>query len=191
MNLNQEAREWWLRALLGQTKSAHPIFGRGIRVSVDGRVVTLTGVVGSPDEAQQAEQEALAVDMVEQVINHLRVVGESETYHRQTVLAVFPDCRSAQVAQQAMVAWTFHDDQPPELFERAEDARPYLLDLTRKAHVPEDAVNGYLRAMQKDGVLVVDTVPEDDALRIISALEGTHAQKVGTLPPEPGAVLDE
>jgi hypothetical protein len=77
------------------------------------------------------------------------------------------------------------EGNPPETLDDLEQARPYLQERARRAEIPEDAVERYLKELEEGKVLLVDRVPEDEALRVISALEGTAAQSVRTLPPEP------
>lgn len=185
MNLKDNAHAWWMQALLGQQSAAHPIFGRKVRVDVQGDVVILTGSVDTADEVEQIEREARSIDTVKNVINHVSVDGPKQTYHMQTVLAVFRDENAAELARRAMASWTFHDEEPAELFCRREDAERYLADRAAAAHVKREDIESYLRALECGKVLVIDRVPEDDALRLVSALEGTHAEAVRTLPPEP------
>lgn len=184
----QNAREWWVAALLDQQTSAHPIFGNSIRVAVDDDVVTLTGTVTSKDDAEQLEREALAIDTVAHVVNRLTVPDEPLKYHAQTVLALFPDVDAAKLAQQAISNWTLHEDNPAELFERATDAQDFLRERAHAAGLDADQIDQYLHALDAGKVLVVDSVPEDDALRLISALEGSRAELVRTFPPEPKTV---
>jgi hypothetical protein len=48
-------------------------------------------------------------------------------------------------------------------------------------------VRRYIELIERGKVLLIDRVPEDDALRVVSAFEGTPAELVQTLPPEPEA----
>src|SRR5947209_14676758 len=86
-----EIGEWWIRKILKQESSAHPIFGRAVRVKVEGPVVTLSGWVEDVEEAKQLEKEALSAPSVDSVVNHLRVRAPSGPEHIQTVIGVFKD----------------------------------------------------------------------------------------------------
>lgn len=186
-----DIREWWIKTLLGQQRSAHPVFGEQVEVQVDGSVVTLKGTVETLDEAQQIEREALQIDTVDKVNNHLCVTGGDEVYHSQTVIAVFRDKGAAQLAQQAAQYWTVHNGDEPQLIEDAETARHELSGLATAAQIPPDAVDQFETAVEDGKVLLVGRVPEDDALRIVSELEGSRAELVRTLPPEPDSTKTE
>jgi hypothetical protein len=79
-----------------------------------------------------------------------------------------------------------HESEPPDVYCRREDAEPALIAWARAAHAPDTVVKPYLDALERGKVLLADRVSEDDCLRIISALEGTRAEMVRTLPPERG-----
>lgn len=185
MALDDEIRDWWQETLLGQKSSAHPVFGSAIDVQVDGDVVTLTGTVQTTAEVEEIEREVQSLDLVRTVVNHLTALESGQSYRMQTVLALFPNEQSAMIARQATSAWTFHDDEPAEVFRRREDAESALEHWAAAARVPLSVVEPYLEALDQGKVLLADRVPEDDCLRIISALEGTFADMVRTLPPEP------
>jgi hypothetical protein len=186
MALEEDIRTWWQKALLGQQTSAHPVFGSGIEVQIDGDVVTISGTVRTSDEVEEIEREAQRLDMVKTVVNHLTATESENPYRMQTVLAVFRDEREAEMAREASAAWTVHENEPPDVFCRREEAEPALRDWARAAHTPLAAVTPYLDALDHGKVLLADRVLEDDCLRIISALEGTDAEMIRTLPPEPG-----
>src|SRR5947209_15116458 len=184
MGLTDDAREWWQETLLGQQMSAHPAFGSDINVHVDGDVVTLTGAVQTVDEIEEVEREVKSLGLFRMVVNHLSAVHGDEKYRMQTVLALFPGESAAEIARQATNSWTFHEDDPAEVYCRREEAEPRLTRLADAAHVPMSALDEYFEALDEDQALLIARVPEDDCLRIISALEGTSAGKIRTLPPE-------
>lgn len=188
MALTDEVRQWWQRTLLEQQQSTHPIFGSNVHVTVDGDTVTLTGSVEHPDDIAQVEQEAHQIDTVKNVANHLTATEGRDAFHRQTVLAMFPDLDTARLARRAMASWTMYDDGEAEMYERRDAAERPLREAAEAARIEETAVAGYLAALEGGKVLVMDRVSEDDALRLVSALEGTHAEMIRTLPPEPEAV---
>lgn len=186
LNTSNQVHEWWTKALLGEQLSAHPIFGRSIHVDVDGGIVTLTGYVETAEEAQDIEREAEALQSVRAVVNHLKVIGPEEPQHLQTIVAVFPDGEAARLGcQDVAAAWQSHEGHEARVVEDRDEAAQLLNDRALKAHVPADAVKRYLRAVDEGKVLLVDRLPEDDALRVLSVLEGTRAELVKTLPPEP------
>lgn len=180
----ENTRDWWTATLLGQRTSAHPIFGCAIDVEVDGGVVTLSGTVETAEDAEELEREALSMDTVRSVVNRLSVTGPGRTYHFQTVIAVFPDKDSGALACQATAYWTVRDEQPALLLEDADTARAKLQELARGAQVPADSLDELVDAVACGKVLLVDRVREDDALRLISELEGSAVEKIRTLPPE-------
>ncbi len=190
MGIKAEARNWWISTLLGQGAAAHPVFGRDVQVDVDGDVVTLTGSVETEEERQEFEREAYAIDIVRDVVNRVAVSGSPAPYHRQTVLAIFADEDAARLAQQAASSWTYHDDEPAAVFCRREEAQQHLIEQALAADLSPEDVQSYLAALDGGKVLLGDSVPEDDALRIVSALEGTRAESIRTLPPEPAAIED-
>jgi hypothetical protein len=103
----------------------------------------------------------------------------------QTVIAVFSDADEATLACQSVKVWKLREGNKPQLLETLEEARPYLEERARRAEVSQDGIERYLHDLEQGKVLLVDRVPEDEALRVISALEGAPAQSVYTLPPEP------
>jgi hypothetical protein len=185
MALSNDAREWWAQTLLGQQVEAHPVFGLGINVRIDGGTVTLSGTVDSPEDAERAEHEVRQLDTVDNVVNKLTVSRQPEKYHMQAVLAVFSDERSARLAQQAIASWTIHEHEPAEVISRRADAETRLKEWADAAHIRLDDLTDVLSALDKEKVLLAERAPEDDALRIISELEGTRAEMIRTLPPEP------
>jgi hypothetical protein len=180
-----EIKEWWTGVLLGQQKSAHPVFGSDIRVRVDGDVVTLNGKVATATEVEDLEAEARKLPNIGAVINHLTITGFTADRHMQTVIGVFSDREEAELARQSVEVWKMRKDNKPDVLDHSEEARPRLQELAWRAQIPEDVVDRYLQELEKGRVLLVDRVPEDEALRVISALEGTSARSVQTLPPEP------
>lgn len=180
-------RSWWTSALLGEQGSAHPVFGERVQVSVDGDVVTLTGTVDSADEAEQLEREARSLDYVATVVNRLSVDADPTRYHLQAVLAVFPDKEHAELAHNAVSTWTLHKDEEPRILENDERGNQTLFRRARAAGLKDEDVDPYARALRDGKVIFLDRVPEDDALRVISALEGSCAEWIRTLPPEPAA----
>ena len=67
------------------------------------------------------------------------------------------------------------------------EARNWLSRRATSAGVPEDRIARYIDAIDRGKTLFANRVPEDDALRLISALEGSGAESVQTLPPEPAS----
>lgn len=187
MGLRHEIREWWLETLLEEQASAHPIFGANLRVDVDGEVVTLSGTMPSVEQVQEVVREAKNVDSVRVVVNHLVVEDTGRQYQQQTVVAVFPSLRSAELGSRAVEASTLHEEEPPTVLRTPEEVRETLGRRLRAAQVPNNAMERYVQFVHDGKALLVDRVPEDDALRIISALEGTSAEMIRTLPPEPGS----
>ena len=183
--LDKELKEWWTKTLLGEQHAAHPLFSNGVKVDVDGGVVTLTGTVSSVDEAMQLEREAHSLDTVQTVVNRLRVSDGHPPYHMQTVVALFPDSDTARLACQALDDAKFHDAGPPTLIDSRRTAREILSRRAQAAHISRDAIKAHVAAVKGGKVLLVDRVPEDDALRVISQLEGSQAESIKTLPPEP------
>jgi len=188
MSVSDEVKEWWTQTLLNQQKSVHPIFGDDIDVELQGDVATLTGEVETVERSEEIERELRSIRKLGTVVNRLKVTGIDETYHLQTVVAVFSDRDGACLASEAVTSWKLHGERAPEMLETEEAARAYLRERARAAQVPEDTIQQYIDAIGKGKVLLADRVPEDDALRIISALEGTRAESIQTLPPEPHSV---
>lgn len=177
--------DWWVKALLGQQQAAHPIFGTDLHIDVDDGIVTLRGRVEDEQQAEEVEREARHIGGVREVINHLVVKGPALSAHHQTVIALFPSAESAELACNAIATATFHDSQSPDMMRTKRDARRCLTKLARAAGVPPDSVQTYVDLMGGGKILMVDRVPELDALRLVSALEGSTAEHVWTLPPEP------
>lgn len=188
VTVKDEINDWWVKTLLGQQASAHPIFGRDIDVQVDGGVVTLSGKVEDADQARQIEREARSIDSVREVINRLTVIETGEPYHMQTVLALFPDRDSAALICREIATSAMHEGQSPEVIESEDEARQTLAARARAAEVPGDAFDSYLDAVRTGKALLMARVPEDDALEVISVLEGSRAECIRTLPPEPAAI---
>lgn len=187
MSVKAEVRDWWNKALLGQQASAHPVFGQRIGIQVDGTAVTLRGRVESADQALEIEREAEALPTVEKVINHLTVTPDEQPYHPQTIIAIFPDEEAARLVEQAVSTWEFHTEGKALVLADPESALPCLQEMARRAEVPEKNVQQYVEAVRHGKALLVDRVPEDDAFRVISALEGTPVEQIHTFPPEPEA----
>ncbi|MGH2443161.1 MAG: BON domain-containing protein [Chloroflexota bacterium] len=184
MDSGDAVRDWWTSALLGEPAEPYPRSGRYLGVEMDGDTVTLTGEVRTHEELQQLEQEALAIDVVQRVVNKLTVAGHHAGYRLQTVVAQYADRRTAELAGQAMPAWTHHTDSPAILLENREKAEPVLRELASAAHLPDAGLAPFFSALDQGKVLVLDRVSEGDALLIISALEGTRAESIRTFPPE-------
>ncbi|MBV9278824.1 MAG: BON domain-containing protein, partial [Chloroflexi bacterium] len=104
-------KEWWVKALLGEELSAHPVFNRDVHVEVDGDAVTLTGEVGTADEREEIEAEARSIGLVHSVVNRLRVVGGQEPQRLQTIIAIFSSERAGQLARQAVSSWKLQDER--------------------------------------------------------------------------------
>lgn len=186
MAVNDEIKNWWTSTLLKQAKSAHPVFGNRIQVKVDGDVVTLTGTVERAEDIEEIEQEARTLDFVDTVVSHLRVAAEeNDTYHLQTVIAVFDTEDSAKLACEAVAGAKIHRSSKCQVLTRGEKAQRYLEERAGAARVGADGIQRYADALQQGKSLLVDRVPEDDALRLISTLEGSAALMIGTLAPEP------
>lgn len=188
MALTDVVRDWWLTALLVQGPSAHPTFGHGIRVSVDGDTVTLTGTVNSAEEVEEVERELREIDTVTNIANRLTVDGERDAFHLQTVLALFPDSKSAELTRRTIATWTLHDHAEPEWYESRDDAEGHLRSAATSARIEEKDLRDYLEAIDQRKALVMARVPEDDAIRLIAALEGTGAEMIRTLPPEADSI---
>ena len=182
-------KEWWVKALLGEELSAHPVFNRDVRVDVDGDVVTLTGEVETADEREEIEREARSLGLVRSVVNRLRVVGEREPQRLQTIIAVFSSRRAGQLARQMVSSWKLHDERSPDLLVDEPEARACLEERAQAAQVPADDIQRYLKLLEQGKPLLVDRVPEEDAFRVISALQGTDAESIHTLPPEPDTLV--
>lgn len=185
MAVPQEIKDWWAKTLLGEQMAAHPVFGNDVRVEARDGVVTLRGTVEDADQAQELEREARSINAVRDVINHLTVLKTGEKYHLQTVIAAFPDCDSAELASRQIESWTFHEDRPGAILQSVDDTRERLEKRARAAWVPPESIKRYVDAVKQGKTLLVERVPEDDALRVISALEGSSAEWIQTLPPEP------
>lgn len=185
MALQEHVREWWVKTLLEQQTSAHPIFGSDLHVDVEGEVVTLSGTVESGELVDEIVQEAKRVDEVRLVVNHLTVVDTVDRYQMQTVVAILPNEGMAELAGRVVEASTYHEDRPPQVLRTLDEVRESLGRSIKEAQVPAETVDRYVSAVERGKVLLVDRVPEDDALRVIWALEGTCADSVHTLPPEP------
>lgn len=183
--VKNEVQEWWTKALLGQELSAHPVFGKDIAVEVDGDVVTVSGSVESAEQAEDIEREAASLNNVRAVVNKLKVKAPEHIQHMQTIIAVFSDTEAAQLGCQAVeAAWQAHEGHEPEVIEPNHGV-DHLRERGRRAHVPEQRIERFSEALQRGKTLFVDHVPEDDALRIISVLEGMRAETIQALPPEP------
>jgi hypothetical protein len=187
MSLSKELSEWWTKALIDEQTAAHPNFGENVHVNADGDVVTLTGTVKTVEDAEELEHEAQRVKTVQTVVNHLTVNGQGEAAHLQTVIAVFPDEKTARLACQSVAYQKVRTGGSPRLLVQAGEAKRYLPQLSRHAHSSPDSVRRYIELIERGKVLLIDRVPEDDALRVVSAFEGTPAELVQTLPPEPEA----
>jgi BON domain-containing protein len=175
--VKKEIKEWWTKALLGEQLSAHPVMGCRINVAVDGSAIRLTGEVETAEEAQQIVREAQSLGMVETVVNDLTIVPDSQPYHFQTVIAVFPDEERAQVACNAAPSWRLRgqeEDHARTLASR-DEARNWLQRRAAAAGVPEDRISRYIHAIERGKTLFADRVPEADALRLISRLGGWSA----------------
>ncbi|MBV9280162.1 MAG: hypothetical protein JOZ41_08795, partial [Chloroflexi bacterium] len=68
-------------------------------------------------------------------------------------------------------------------------ARACLEERARAAEVAIEDVQRYLDVVERGKVLLVDRVREEEAFRVISALQGTDAESVHTLPPEPDTLV--
>ncbi|GEM_PF-3743593 len=188
MSAGHTMREWWTKALLQESHSAHPVLGNDLYVKVDGQVVTLEGTVESADQAEEIEAEARAAAPQHEIVNRLTVVGNDETQHNQAVLALFGNADEARVAAQTVSAWKWHGDRVPEVHKGVREARRRLRELAESARVPSDSLEDLVDAIRNGKALLIDRVPEDEAVRIISSLEGTRAQCIRTLPPEPDSL---
>lgn len=186
MKVSQEIKDWWVSALLSEETSAYPFFGRNIKVSVDEGVVTLYGSVESADESEEIEREAERIEGVRAVINHLQVQAGPERYHLQTVIAAYPDKGAAGLGRQAIASSRVHDGSEADVIDTVEEARCRLAERIKAAGLTEADMRPFLKQLDNNKVLLVDRVPEDDAFRIISAMEGSSAESIRTLPPEPG-----
>lgn len=185
--MKDEIRNWWTATLLNQETSAHPIFGERIKVEIDDDVLTLRGEVKTADEVEAIEREARGLPGIHTIINHLTVTSTDERYHLQTIVAIFPTEESAQLAARTVADAAFHAGRQPNVLRSRQEAEPYLQTRAKAAEVEARAIDRYLKELEEGKVLLVDRVPEDDALRVISALEGSPACAVHTLPPEPGS----
>ena len=183
--LDKSVHDWWMQTLLGQENSAHPVFGSTIEVHVDGEVATISGVVDSVDVAEEIEREALQVKSIRRVVNHLTVEEADREYHWQTVIALFETKEAAELACGVVRGAKIHEESNPRLLVKPEEVKEALAGRAEAAGVGVDAVERYIDAARKGRVILIDRIPEDDALREISALEGTPAGSVFTLPPEP------
>ncbi|HZT96317.1 MAG TPA: BON domain-containing protein [Chloroflexota bacterium] len=182
-------KQWWLKALLGEEMSAHPVFDRNIEVKVDQDVVTLSGEVESAEEREQLEQEARSIGLIQSVVNRLKVQSGHRPERLQTVIAIFPDDRAAELASQMIAGWKLHGANVPDLVTDVEPAEKCLHELARKAELPIADVQPYIDHVREGKTLLIDRVPEEDAFRVISAFEGTEASGIHTLPPEPEPAL--
>jgi hypothetical protein len=183
-----EIKEWWTKTLLNETQSVHPIFGNNVKVKVDGDVVTLTGEVESAEQVEEAEREAMNLDYVHHVVNKLRVETADETYHMQTVIGVFDNPDAAELTRRNVAAARIHRSSRPQVLHDDDEAREVLRERAAAAQIGPEGADRFLDMLGEGKVLVVNRVPEDDALRMISALEGSAATSIETLPPEPGAL---
>lgn len=186
--MKDDIRDWWTATLLKQKTSAHPVFGQGIKVEVDDDVVTLRGEVKTADEVEEIEREARGIPSIHTIINHLTVTSTDDQYHLQTIVATFPNEDSARLAAQTVADAAFHAGRQPNVLRSRQEAEPYLQTRAKAAGIEAHAIDRYLKDLDEGKVLLVDRVPEDDALRVISALEGSPAGAVHTLPPEPGSL---
>jgi hypothetical protein len=180
----EEIAEWWKKRLLNQRTSAHPIVGRSISVDVDGPVVTLSGEVKSRDEAEELEREARGVPSVESVVSKLTVAQPDEPEHMQTVIGVFKNEEAAQLAARTVVDATKRGEDPPDVLTESA-AGDGLVASMERAHVPKGRMKRFEKAIANGKALLVDRVPEDEMFGVVSALEGTPAESITTLPPEP------
>jgi len=179
-------KEWWTQTLLNQAASAHPIFGRDLQAQVEGDVITLTGQVESVEQLEEIEAEARSIDYVHHVVNNLVVAPQYDApYHMQTVIGVFDDLEAAELTCREVISAQIHAMSKPTILQTGEEAERYLRQCTTAAQTGEDGLKHFLKVLSDGKVLVADRVPEDDALRIISALEGSLATGIETLPPEP------
>lgn len=177
-------REWWIKALLGQQTSAHPLFGSDIDVEVAGDLVLLTGTVKSADEVQEIERELRGIERARTIVNHLTVMGDEDRPAVQTVVAIFESGDAARLGCQMVRSWKLHSDTGPIILESPSEARNCLTKFAQRAQVPIEAIQRYVDAVEAEKALLVDRVPEGEAVRVVSALEGTQAEIVQTLPPE-------
>lgn len=191
MNLDTELKEWWTGTLLKESRSAHPVFGTKVRVSVKEGVVRLLGEVETADEADELEREARCMDTVKGVVNDLTVINDNQRYHMQTVAGIFADRDTATLASRALGERTFHPGKGATILTSPGEARRALRRAAKAARAPVEATDELVRAVQRGKVVLVDRVPEDDALRIIAELEGSRAEAVRTLPPEPNALVED
>jgi hypothetical protein len=97
---------------------------------------------------------------------------------------VFPDVETARLACQAIVSWKLSDERDSDVIDTPEEAHRQLTEHARYAGVEEEDIQQYVDTVKEGKVLLVDRVPEDDAFRVISALKGTAAETIRTLPPE-------
>lgn len=185
--MKDEIRNWWTTALLNQEASAHPVFGEQIKVEVDDDVLTLRGEVKTAEAVEEIEREARGLPSVHTIINHLTVSSTDDRYHFQTVVASFPTEESARLAARTVADAAFHTGRRPDVLRSRQEAEPYLQTRAKAAGIETRAIDRYLQDLEEGRVLLVDRVPEDDALRVISVLEGSPAHSVYTLPPEPGS----
>jgi hypothetical protein len=189
MSANEEIKEWWKKTLLKQSTSAHPLFGNDVDVDVEGNVVILNGTVEDADQIDEIEREARSIDGVEAVVNHLTVAPNGEEpYHMQTVIAIFDDPEEAKLACQAVSDAQIHSGSSPQILRDNDRDKKRLQARAEAARVGEKGVRRYLDALRDGKAVLIDRAPEDDILRVVSALEGRRTQLLTTLPPEPGSL---
>lgn len=188
MVVDNAIKEWWTNALLNEMQSAHPVFGNSIEVRIEGETVILTGTVDRFEQIEEIEDEARSIDFVHDVVNKLTVTSTAHSlYHMQTVIAVFPDDEDAKLACHAIETAKIHESSGPHTLHGDETSSADLAERAKAACVGQEGIQRHLQSLQEGKVLVIDRVPEDDALRVISALEGSRALAIETLAPEPNA----
>lgn len=185
MKPKDQIDEWWIKALLGEAEAAHPVFGSDVDVSVEDNVITLTGQVATRDQFEELDDEARAIGRGREVVNRVIVLGADDVQHMQTVLALFGSEEQARLACQLVSSSPSRHEGPPQVVSQPSTAESRLKDLARPAGVQPRDVERVIDRVRHGKTLLIDRVPEDDAFRVISELEGTAAELVQTLPPEP------
>src|SRR5579872_1727630 len=115
--------DWWIKSLLGQTQSAHPVFGDGVKIHVNRDVVELKGVVESTDLAEEMEREARTHAAGRSVINHIRITGDGTPQHMQSVLAIFRTEEQARVAAELLGSMWPAEKRRADVVTNRRDAR--------------------------------------------------------------------